>query len=317
MAAPYLVDAEAYKPALIQAVKEATGRELVIEGPMKLSIFPVPRVSARQVHFANAAGAKGAQMVDVRWVGASPSWLALLKGRVEVGRLTLYQPVIVLETDANGVPNWQFKPGAGATQPAGAPAAGLHLAVGELRIVQGTISYTNPQERPDVQGRADRRHGLGRFAGGPVLDCRQRHRERRAAVARLQAWARPRADGHATALSLKVLSGTLDFKGTVSEVGANADVKGHLAVSTGVLTDFIGAVVRASGQAPPNFDASVVGRFHLRRRHRIHRRRGLPSPTSRCRWAATRRRAHWRWSRARRPRSPAMWPCPRSSSKNG
>ena len=38
-------------------------------------------------------------------------------------------------------------------------------------------------------------------------------------------------------------------------------MKGHLAVSTGVLTDFIAAVVRASGQAPPRFDASVVGRF--------------------------------------------------------
>src|SRR5258707_8284753 len=126
VAAPYLVNVEAYKPALIQAVKEATGRELVIEGPMKLSMFPVPRVSARQVHFANATGAEGAQMLDVRWVGASPSWLALLKGQVEVDRLTLYQPTIVLETDAAGVPNWQFKPGAGAAQPQGAPASGFH-----------------------------------------------------------------------------------------------------------------------------------------------------------------------------------------------
>ena len=58
-----------------------------------------------------------------------------------------------------------------------------------------------------------------------------------------------------------MLSGKLDFKGTVSEVSANAEVKGHLAVSTGALTDFIAAVVRASGQAPPKFDSSVVGNF--------------------------------------------------------
>ncbi len=80
-------------------------------------MLPVPRISARRVHFANAAGAEGAQMVDVRWVGASPSWWALLRGEVEIGQLTLYQPTIVLETDADGVPNWQFKPGAGASQP--------------------------------------------------------------------------------------------------------------------------------------------------------------------------------------------------------
>jgi uncharacterized protein involved in outer membrane biogenesis len=259
-ATPYLVDVESYKPSLIEAVKAATGRELVIDGPMKLSVFPVPRVSAQQVHFANAVGATGAQMIDVRWIGASPSWLALLMGRVEVGSVTLYQPSIVLETDANGVPNWQFQPGAGAAQPAGAPAAGFHLAVGELRIVQGTISYTNPQsgqtfKAEEVAATASVGSLAGPFsiAGSATVNGVPLSLDFSLGAAQ--------ADGHATAFSLKVLSGTLDFNGTVSEVSANADVKGHLAVSTGALTDFIAAVVRATGQAQPNFDASVVGNF--------------------------------------------------------
>ena len=259
-AAPYWIDVESYKPSLIEAVKDATGRELVIDGPMKLSVFPVPRISAQRVHFANAAGATGAQMIDVRWVGASPSWLALLQGRIEVGRVTLYQPSIVLETDANGVPNWQFQPGAGAAQPAGAPAAGFHLAVGELRIVQGTISYTNPQsgqtfKAEEVAATASVGSLAGPFsiAGSATVNG--------VPLSLDFSLGEAKAGGHATEFSLKVLSGTLDFKGTVSEVSANADVKGHLAVSTGALTDFIGAVVRATGQAPPNFDASVVGNF--------------------------------------------------------
>jgi uncharacterized protein involved in outer membrane biogenesis len=259
-ALPYLVDVESYKPSLIEAVKAATGRELVIDGPMKLSVFPVPRISAQQVHFANAAGATGAQMVDVRWIGASPSWPALLQGRVEVGRVTLYQPTIVLETDANGVPNWQFQPGAGAVQPEGAPAAGFHLALGELRIVQGTISYTNPQsgqtfKAEDVAATASVGSLAGPFsiAGSATVNGVPLSLDFSLGAAA--------TDGHATAFSLKVLSGTLDFKGTVSEVSANAQVKGHLAVATGALTDFIGAVVRATGQAPPDFDSSVVGNF--------------------------------------------------------
>jgi uncharacterized protein involved in outer membrane biogenesis len=259
-ATPYLVDVESYKPSLIEAVKAATGRELVIDGPMKLSVFPVPRVSAQQVHFANAVGATGAQMIDVRWIGASPSWLALLMGRVEVGSVTLYQPTIVLETDANGVPNWQFQPGAGAAQPAGAPAAGFHLAVGELRIVQGTISYTNPQsgqtfKAEEVAATASVGSLAGPFSisGSATVNGVPLSLDFSLGAAQ--------ADGHATEFSLKVLSGTLDFKGTVSEVSANADVKGHLAVSTGALTDFIAAVVRAIGQAQPIFDASVVGNF--------------------------------------------------------
>jgi uncharacterized protein involved in outer membrane biogenesis len=260
LAAPYLVDVEAYKPALIQAVKEATGRELVIEGPMRLSLLPVPQVSAQQVHFANAVGAEGAQMIDVRWIGASPSWWALLKGQVEVGRLTLYQPTIVLETDANGVPNWQFKPGAGAAQLQGAPSAGLHLAVGKLRIVQGTLSYTNPQTRQTLKAeQVEATASVGSLQG--PLSMAGTATVNGVPLSLDFSLGELKPEGHEAAFSLQVSSGRLDFKGTVSEVGANADVKGHLAVSTGVLTNFIATVVRATGQAEPKFDAPVVGTF--------------------------------------------------------
>ena len=145
-AAPYLINMESFKPAMIAAVKDATGRELVIDGPIELSMYPVPGISARQVHFANAVGTKGAQMLDVRRIVVRPSVLGLLRGRIEVGTLFLYRPTIVLEADADGIPNWEFSPGGGAAQPQGAPSAGLHISVGRLAIVRGTIksvSYTH------------------------------------------------------------------------------------------------------------------------------------------------------------------------------
>ena len=36
---PRLIDVEAYRSAIIQAVRDATGRELVIEGPVRLRLF--------------------------------------------------------------------------------------------------------------------------------------------------------------------------------------------------------------------------------------------------------------------------------------
>src|SRR5690242_5193190 len=81
---PYLIDVESYRPVIIEAVRAATGRELVIDGPVRLRMFPVPGIGAGQVRFANAVGAKGAQMVDVRWVAVRPDWLALLQGRIQV-----------------------------------------------------------------------------------------------------------------------------------------------------------------------------------------------------------------------------------------
>ncbi len=260
VAAPYLVNVEAYKPVLIQAVKEATGRELVIDGPMRLRMFPVPRVSAQRVHFANAPGAEGAQMVDVRWIGASPSWWALLRGNVEIGQLTLYQPTIVLETDADGVPNWQFKPGAGASQAEGAPAEGFHLAIGELRIVQGTLSYTNPRTRQTIKAEQVEATAQVRSLEGP-LAISGKATVNGVPLSLDVGMSERKADGHDLAFALQVLSGKLDFKGRISALDASAELKGHLAVTTGVLTDFIAAIVRAGGQASPKFDASVVGRF--------------------------------------------------------
>src|SRR5258708_3532463 len=191
---------------------------------------------------------------------APPSWVGLLGGRGEIGRLTLYPPTIVLETDADGVPNWQFKPGAGASQPEGAPASGFHRAVGRLRIVQGTVSYTNPQTKQTLKAeKVEATASVGSLQGPFSI----------AGTATVNgvpltidfSLSGPGPAGNETAFSLKVLSGNLDFKGTVSEVAANADIKGHLAVSTGGLTDFVAAVVRASGQAPPKFGKPVIGTF--------------------------------------------------------
>src|SRR5918993_277399 len=260
VAAPYLVNVEAYKPVLIQAVKEATGRELVIDGPMRLRMFPVPRVSAQRVHFANAPGAAGAQMIDVRWIGASPSWWALLRGNVEIGQLTLSQPTVVLETDADGVPNWQFKPGAGASQAEGAPAEGFHLSIGELRIVQGTLSYTNPRTRQTIKAEQVEATAQVRSLEGP-LAISGKATVNGVPLSLDVGMSERKADGHDLAFILQMLSGKLDFKGRISALDASAELKGHLAVTTGVLTDFIAAIVRAGGQASPKFDASVVGRF--------------------------------------------------------
>lgn len=258
---PRLLDVEAYKGPLTEAVKRATGRELVIEGPLNLTLLPVPRVSARQVHFANAVGAKGAQMVDVRWVGASPSWSALLQGRVEIGRLILYKPAVVLETDADGVPNWEFKPGAGAAQPAGAPSEGIHLAVGTLDIIDGTLSYTNPLSGKTTKAEQVRATASVGSLDGPFSI------EGTATVngvplsLDVQVGA-PLDDGaHDTKVDLKVESGKLSFDGRASKLAADAAVNGHLKVTTGGLTEFIAAIVRATGEPSPAFDTSIVGSF--------------------------------------------------------
>lgn len=260
LAAPSLLNIDQYKPAMIAAVKEATGRELVIEGPLKLTVFPTLRISARQVHFANAVGAKGAQMVDVRWVGITPSFWALLQGRIEVGRLTLFRPTLVLETDAEGRPNWEFHPGAGAAQPAGAPSSGLHLTIGTLKIREGTLSYTNPATGQTLKAeKLEALASVGSLQGPFEFDATATvNGVPLSLMAKVGA---PSDKGSDMSFKLKVQSGTLNFDGHVSRIAPDADVKGRVALATGGLTDFIATLMRAGGQEVPALDAAAIGSF--------------------------------------------------------
>jgi hypothetical protein len=260
LAAPTLLNIDQYKPAMIAAVKEATGRELVIEGPLKLTVFPSLRISARQVHFANAVGAKGAQMVDVRWVGIKPSFRALLQGRIEVGQLTLFRPTLVLESDAEGRPNWEFQPGAGAAQPAGAPSSGLHLAIGTLKIREGTLSYTNPTTGRTLKAEnLEALASVGSLQGPFEFDATATVN---GVPLSLMAKVGPPTDkGSDMSFRLKVQSGTLNFDGHVSRIAPDADVKGKVSLATGGLTDFVASLVRAGGQQAPAFDAATIGSF--------------------------------------------------------
>ncbi|MFN4015311.1 MAG: AsmA family protein [Reyranella sp.] len=260
LAAPTLLNIDQYKPAMIAAVKEATGRELVIEGPLKLTVFPTLRISARQVRFANAVGAKGAQMVDVRWVGIRPSFWALLQGRIEVGRLTLFRPTLVLEADAQGRPNWEFHPGAGAAQPAGAPSSGLHLAIGTLKIREGTLSYTNPATGQTLK--AENLEALASVGSlqGP-FDFDATATVNGVPLSLMAKVGAPTDKGSDVSFKLKVQSGTLNFDGHVSRIAPDADVKGKVSLATGGLAEFIASLMRAGGQQMPAFDAAAIGSF--------------------------------------------------------
>ncbi|HYC65323.1 MAG TPA: AsmA family protein [Reyranellaceae bacterium] len=260
LAAPYVIDVEHYKPAMAEAVKRATGRELVVEGKMQLSMFPTPRITARKVRFANAVGAKGAQMVDVRRVSVTPSWRALLAGNIEIGRLTLVRPTIILETDAEGRPNWEFEPEAGAKQAPGEAAKGFHLTIGKLAIERGTLTYNNPHAgRAIVANNIEAMASVGSLQGPFQFKGTATVNDLPLTIDLLIGEAS--GNGHRLKLGLKLDIGTLDFNGAISEIGPKASLAGHLAVTTSSMPEFVTKLVRASGQAAPTLHPAVSGRF--------------------------------------------------------
>src|SRR5215470_1733749 len=150
---PQFISVDTYKDKLIAEVKSATGRDLKISGPVHLSVLPHLAIDAQQVSFSNAAGAQSKDMMTLGSLQVELELIPLLSKTVVVDRFVLKDPVIALEVDKQGKPNWDFSAKvAGAPAPAAAPAqkpaaGGADMSslgalkLGDVRLENGTISY--------------------------------------------------------------------------------------------------------------------------------------------------------------------------------
>jgi AsmA protein len=139
-------DPNAYKPDIIAAVQRATGRDLALNGPIALKASLWPTIQMQDVTFSNPPGFSRPQMASLQGLELQLALLPILSGRIEIGRLVLLHPDILLETDAAGRANWQMTPQsapadpqAPATKPGGGTT--MHVSVASVRIQDGTMAY--------------------------------------------------------------------------------------------------------------------------------------------------------------------------------
>ncbi len=148
------VDPNAYKPEIIQAVKHATGRDLALNGKITLKPSLWPTIQVADATFSNPDGFSRPQMVTLQGMELQLALVPLLSRAIEIDRLVLIHPDILLETDANGRPNWQMTPEVSPAAPAGTQApvqsgkTTTSVSVDTIRIRDGTLAY-----RDDKTGR--------------------------------------------------------------------------------------------------------------------------------------------------------------------
>ncbi len=148
---PFVVPADTIKEQLLAQVREATGRDARIDGEFKFSVLPRAEFVARKVSFANAKGGKAKDMVTLDGLNVQVALFPLIGGNVEIDAFVLEKPVISLEIDRNGKPNWQFDGGkasggkeAESKPEAGSGGLGLSgLKLGDVRLVDGKVSYSD------------------------------------------------------------------------------------------------------------------------------------------------------------------------------
>ncbi|HLC17455.1 MAG TPA: AsmA family protein, partial [Thermodesulfobacteriota bacterium] len=100
------------KPYITSAVYDATGRTLTLGGDIGIEVSFTPKLIVEDVSFQNAPWGTIPEMASVRRLEAQVALLPLIGGVVEVKRLILVEPEILIETDPSGKKgsNLEFTP---------------------------------------------------------------------------------------------------------------------------------------------------------------------------------------------------------------
>jgi len=113
--APSFIDWNARLPEIAAQVKDATGRDLSIDGKLEVRIIPAPMLTARGVKLGNMKGGQADHMVELDAVEVRVAFMPLLSGQLQVERISLVNPVITLEKAADGRSNLEFQSATPAT----------------------------------------------------------------------------------------------------------------------------------------------------------------------------------------------------------
>ena len=122
LAVRLFVNPNDYKSRIAAAVKQSTGRDLVLEGDLKLSVFPWVGLELGRARLGNLPGFGAAPLVSLQSATLRVRLLPLLARHLQVGRIEIDGLALNLQRNAAGRGNWRGSAETPAA-PAGAPSA--------------------------------------------------------------------------------------------------------------------------------------------------------------------------------------------------
>jgi AsmA protein len=147
-----IFDPNKYKAEIAAAVHNATGRELVIQGDLKLSLFPWLGVQTGAMTLNNLSEFGPQPFAKIADAAIKVKLLPLLKKDVQVDTVTLNGLYLNLLRTAAGRGNWEDLTKKGEKEPAPAPAAEgvaapalASFAIGGVRVDNATVIWDDRQ----------------------------------------------------------------------------------------------------------------------------------------------------------------------------
>jgi len=156
-------DQDKAKKYIIAGVSKATGRQLRIDGDLQLNIGWTSSLNASQIQFENAGWSKNPQMAEIGSFELQIDlWQLLTKFRLVLPTVTISQPKIILEKNAAGVANWNFR-----AAPEGPRKRAEFPVIEKLVVKDGTLSFDDQQTKTQIDLKVSEAEGAG-FLQQPV-----------------------------------------------------------------------------------------------------------------------------------------------------
>ena len=145
------VDPNDFKEQIADQVREATGRELVLEGPLELGLYPKIKLRAGPLRLGNAPGFGDEPFFAAEEIQVAVATLPLLRKRLEMDKVILHGLNVNLAKNEAGVSNWDDLAGGGAEDDEGRGGDGLAaIVLGGVDIQNGRVHYSDAASGQEV-----------------------------------------------------------------------------------------------------------------------------------------------------------------------
>jgi AsmA protein len=248
-------DPNDFRGEISDRVKQATGRDLVIEGDISLSVFPWIAIEIGRTRLGNAAGFDDDAFLSFEEARLSVRLLPLLfKQEVAVGTASIDSLAVNLQVNRAGVSNWDDLADAGeasADAPAGDETASSGtFDIANISVANASVSYTDAQagSRSSITGLT---LATGRIAVGSPFDL----------DAQFAFETKPADIGGELSISGTFLLGEGMARIDIEDLNVSGSLDGVAAAPTEFSFDARAMTVDTSGQiiTPGEMDLGILG----------------------------------------------------------
>lgn len=139
----FLIPSERIAGLVVGQFKTLTGRELVIEGSVRPTVWPVLGVKTGKVSISNAEWSDMGPMFQAEALEIAVDMAALIGGEAKITAVEAVGPVLLLERARDGRENWVFGGESGGSVSTQTPGVGAPFTLGRASLSGGRLVFVD------------------------------------------------------------------------------------------------------------------------------------------------------------------------------